>query len=97
MQLQHSLTQPEVGGVMRFSRGIVYLNQGNAARGATGQATPESGAHRKADLVAQAFSALSAHTDASSDPSLLRQYSRLEGIPQVDIISIDSNNNDNSF
>ncbi len=79
LQLQRSLMQPEVGGAMRFSRGVAYLNpQGPSP---TGQGSAEAGA-QEADLVAQAFSALQARKEgAASGP--VRQHSRLEGLQQV--------------
>lgn len=79
LQLQHSLTQPEVGGAMRFSRGVAYLNpQGPSP---TGQGSAEAGA-QEADLVAQAFSALHARKEGTAN-GLVRHHSRLEGSQQV--------------
>ena len=71
--------QPEVGGVMRFSRGVAYLNpQGPSP---TGQGSAEAGA-QEADLVAQAFSALQARKEGAAN-GLVRQHSRLEGLQTV--------------
>ena len=71
--------QPEVGGVMRFSRGVAYLNpQGPSP---TGQGSAEAGA-QEADLVAQAFSALQARKEGAAN-GLVRQHSRLEGLQPV--------------
>ena len=71
--------QPEVGGVMRFSRGVAYLNpQGPSP---TGQGSAEAGA-QEADLVAQAFSALQARKEGAAN-GLVRQPSRLEGLQPV--------------
>ncbi len=79
LQLQQSLMQPEVGGVMRFSRGVAYLNpQGPSP---TGQGSAEAGA-QEADLVAQAFSALQACKEGAAN-GLVRQHSRLEGLQPV--------------
>ena len=79
LQLQHSLTQPEVGGAMRFSRGVAYLNpQGPSP---AGQGSAEAGA-QEADLVAQAFSALHARKEGAAN-GLVRHHSRLEGSQQV--------------
>ncbi len=74
--------QPEVGGVMRFSRGVAYLNpQGPSP---TGQGSAEAGA-QEADLVAQAFSALQARKEGASN-GLVRQHSRLEGLQPVIVL-----------
>ncbi len=71
--------QPEVGGVMRFSRGVAYLNpQGPSP---TGQGSAEAGA-QEADLVAQAFSALQARKEGAAN-GLVRQHSPLEGLQPV--------------
>ena len=81
LQLQQSLLQPEVGGVMRFSRGVAYLNpQGPSP---TGQGSAEAGA-QEADLVAQAFSALQARKEGAAN-GLVRQHSRLETLQQVQL------------
>ncbi len=71
--------QPEVSGVMRFSRGVAYLNpQGPSP---TGQGSAEAGA-QEADLVAQAFSALQARKEGAAN-GLVRQHSPLEGLQPV--------------
>ena len=70
---------PKVGGAMRFSRGVAYLNpQGPSP---AGQGSAEAGA-QEADLVAQAFSALQARKEGPSG-SPVRQQSRLEALQQV--------------
>ncbi|KAL0047976.1 hypothetical protein WJX82_004829 [Trebouxia sp. C0006] len=81
LQLQQSLMQPEVGGVMRFSRGVAYLNpQGPSP---TGQGSAEAGA-QEADLVAQAFSALQARKEGAAN-GLVRQHSPLEGLQPAEV------------
>ena len=80
LQLQRSLMHPEVGGAMRFSRGVAYLNpQGPSP---AGQSSAEAGA-QEADLVAQAFSALQARKEGPSGTPTVRQQSRLEALQQV--------------
>ena len=72
--------QPEVGGAMRFSRGVAYLNpQGPSP---AGQGPAEAGM-QEADLVGQAFSALQARKEGASG-SLTRQQSRSDIVQQVD-------------
>ncbi|KAL0030394.1 hypothetical protein WJX79_000988 [Trebouxia sp. C0005] len=81
LQLQQSLMQPEVGGVMRFSRGVAYLNpQGPSP---TGQGSAEAGA-QEADLVAQAFSALQARKEGAAN-GLVRQQSRPESLQLAEV------------
>lgn len=81
LQLRRSLMQPEVGGAMRFSRGVAYLNPQGAGAPPPGQGTAEAGA-QEADVVAQAFSALQARKEGTS-AGLVRQQSRLEAMHQV--------------
>ena len=74
--------QPEVGGSMRFSKGVAYLNPQGAGAQPAGQGSAEAGA-QEADLVAQAFSALQAREEGSTSAGLVRQHSRLETWQQV--------------
>lgn len=75
--------QPEVGGAMRFSRGVAYLNPQGAGATPAGQGSAEAGAQQEADLVAQAFSALQARKEGTPPPALVRHPTRLETRQQV--------------
>ena len=81
LQLRHGLMQPEIGGLMRFSRGVAYLNPPGPSQ--TGQGAAEAGA-REAELVAHAFAALQAQKEGgTANGGLARQQTRLEGLSQV--------------
>lgn len=90
LQLRHSLMQPEVGGAMRFSRGVAYLNPQGAGAAPAGQGSAEAGAQEEADLVAQAFSALQARKEGTLPSGPVRQPSRTEAVQQVHIPPIHS-------
>ena len=73
--------QPEVGGAMRFSKGVAYLNpQGPSP---AGQGSSEAGSAQEADLVAQAFSALQARKEGAANSPVRQHSSRLESSQQV--------------
>ncbi|KAL3160063.1 hypothetical protein ABBQ38_009778 [Trebouxia sp. C0009 RCD-2024] len=88
LQLRHSLMQPEVGGAMRFSRGVAYLNPQGAGAAPAGQGSAEAGAQEEADLVAQAFSALQARKEGTLPSGPVRQPSRTEAVQQAEVVLV---------